>query len=181
MPENDVRPPQEGFPERDVKAGGGRPASRQGGFRLSAWEVVAAAIITVLALISVGALIAVLLSDGSDGTSDQRGADVTILTPRDGETVKSPFDLTVDSPTRLIADPAQGVTDAAHFHAFVDVHPFTPAGEVIPKQEGIYHFSSNRLKLDLPPGEHRIIVVLGDNNEVRIPTATVTSITVTVQ
>lgn len=181
MPENDARPPQERFPESDVKAGGGRPASRQGGFRLSAWEVVAAAIITVIVLIGVGAVVAVLLSNDSDESSGISAGDVRILTPRDGDTVARQFALTVESPTRRIADPAEGIPDAAHFHAFVDIRPFTPAGEVIPEQEGIYHFNGNRLMLDLSPGEHRIVVVLGDNNEVRIPDATVTGISVIVQ
>jgi len=105
-----------------------------------------------------------------------------IVGPPDRAVVHGPFDLLVRSPTYLIADPAKAVPGAAHFAAFVDIRPFTPAGEVIPlDKEGIYHFSSERLRLDLPQGEHRIVVALADNNNVRIADATVNAVTVFVE
>lgn len=154
------------------------PASERNGFRSNPSNIIAVAIIAVIALIGVGAFVGLLLSDGSEGKLD---TDVRIVAPQEGDTLDRPFVLKVESPTFRIADPLQEIPDAAHFHAFVDVHPFTPAGQVIPNADGIYHFSDNNLTLDLPPGEHRIIVVLGDNNDVRIPDATVTAITVFVQ
>ncbi len=155
---------------------------KQDGLWSNGWMRAAAALIAVGAVAALGGLLAVLLSDSKDEASgtDFTG-DVRILTPGDGETVTGPFVLTVESPTFRIADPAEGIAGAAHFHAFVDIRPFTQSGAVIPQEAGIYHFYTNSLELDLPPGEHRIIVALGDNEDVRIPGATVTGVTLTVE
>lgn len=123
----------------------------------------------------------ILLSGCSDTESTELTGDVMILAPKDGATVSGPVILNVESPTFHIANPADGIEGAAHFHAFVDIRPFTASGAVIPQGEGIYHFYSNSVRLDLPPGQHRIIVLLGDNDEVRIPGATVAGLTVTVE
>src|SRR5206468_765035 len=61
------------------------------------------------------------------------------------------------------------IPDAAHYHIWVDKNPFTAAGKVIPSdEEGVYHFTSNTLQLNLPPGRHTIILALGDNSHVRL-------------
>ena len=161
----------------------GRSATARKGYRpwRDPWVLASATLIgLVAAVVGIGLLIS-LLFDGGNSSDIASSADVRILSPSDGETIKGPVLLTVESPTRLIADPAEGIDGAAHFHAFVDIHPFTPSGEVIPEQEGIYHFYSSSLTLDLPPGSHRIILVLGDNEDVRIPGATVTAVSVTVE
>ena len=153
------------------------PAPKRDGFGSNPWELLAAALLVIIALIGVAALLAVLLSD----SSEEFTGDVRILSPKDKATVTGPFVLKVESPTYRIADPAEGIAGAAHFHVFVDIHPFTASGQVIPQKEGVYHFFTDTLPLDLQPGEHRIILVLGDNDDVRIPGATVTGISVTVQ
>jgi len=70
----------------------------------------------------------------------------------------------------LIAAPELNVPNAAHYHVFVDKVPFTAGGMTIPMDEaGVYHFAQNTLKLDIPPGKHTIVLVLGDNSHVRVP------------
>jgi hypothetical protein len=128
----------------------------------------------------VAAVLLLLLGDGD--SEFVFSGDVRILSPQNNEVVTGPFVLRVESPTYAIADPAEGIPGAAHFAAFVDWRPFTQEGSVIPEdEEGVYHFASGSITLDLPPGSHRINVALGDNDNVRIPGATVAGVTVTVE
>jgi hypothetical protein len=110
------------------------------------------------------------------------GADISleIVSPESGATVSAPFDLEVESSGVQIAPPEEGVPGAAHYHAFLDVHPFTPGGQVIPQRPDVLHFAGDTVTLDLPPGEHSIIVALGDNDDVRLGNAAVADITITV-
>ena len=182
MPEQDARAPQKEVPDRNAKLGVDPSGSKRAGLWSKGWVRATAALIVVAAVALLGGLLVVLLSDSDDDASGTNfTGDVRILTPRDGEVVTGPVALTVESPTWRIADPAVGIAGAAHFHAFVDIRPFTASGEVSPEKAGIYHFHSESLSLDLPPGEHRIIVALGDNEDVRIPGATVSGVTVTVE
>ena len=123
----------------------------------------------VLALVSGGAVAGFLLVSGGDASSQLPSVPpLRILGPRQGQRVTSPFTVEVDS-THLIADPALNIPDAAHYHIWVDKNPFTAAGKVIPSdEEGVYHFTSNTLQLNLPPGRHTIILALGDNSHVRL-------------
>lgn len=123
----------------------------------------------VLALVSGGAVAGFLLVSGGNASSRLPSVPpLRILGPRQGQRVTSPFTVEVDS-THLIADPALNIPDAAHYHIWVDKNPFTAAGKVIPSdEEGVYHFTSNTLQLNLPPGRHTIILALGDNSHVRL-------------
>ena len=96
-------------------------------------------------------------------------ATLEIKAPLQGQTVTSPVTVEVAS-THLIAAPELNVPNAAHYHVFVDKVPFTAGGMTIPMDEaGVYHFAQNTLKLDIPPGKHTIVLVLGDNSHVRVP------------
>ena len=146
------------------------------------WPVAGGRLVLGFLALAGGLLVLLAAGCGDDDGPPVTVGDVVIVAPPDQAVVHGAFDLLVRSPTYLIADPAKAVPGAAHFAAFVDIRPFTPAGEVIPlDQEGIYHFSSERFRLDLPKGEHRIVVALADNNNVRIADATVTAVTVFVE
>ena len=96
-------------------------------------------------------------------------ASLEIKAPLQGQTVTSPVTVEVAS-THLIAAPELNVPNAAHYHVFVDKVPFTAGGMTIPLDEpGVYHFAQSTLQLDIPPGKHTIVLVLGDNSHVRVP------------
>lgn len=119
----------------------------------------------------------VLRGDGS------QPADVPlrIISPGQDSTVKSPLTLEVASSGFLIAPAEAQIAGAVHYHAFVNIHPFTPEGEVIPHEEGVHHFGGDTLELDLPPGFYTIIVALGDNSHVRLRDAPVSFVDFTVE
>ncbi len=117
------------------------------------------------------------MSGGGDGSS----ISLRIVEPANNATVSSPVTLRVASSGVEIAPPEQGVEGAVHYHAFVDIHPFTPGGQVIPEGEpGIYSFATDELELDLQPGKHTIIVALGDNDNVRLRDAPAVFVDITV-
>jgi hypothetical protein len=151
------------------------------GFRRSRYPL-ALAVAGIGLIAATGIAVAIAISNNSDEAPPPvTGPTLEITSPANGATVQSPVVLSVESGGIEIAPPEAGIEGAAHYHAFVDVHPFTPAGEVIPEDEGIYHFDSERLELDLPAGTHSIIVALGDNSDIRLETAPVDAIEIIVE
>jgi hypothetical protein len=105
-------------------------------------------------------------SDESRPAAVESPVRLRIVSPQANQVVSSPFTLEVESEGVPIAAAGEQA-DGLHYHAFVNVHPFTPGGQIIPHEEGVHHFAEGSLELDLPPGLHRIIVVFGDNDHRR--------------
>jgi hypothetical protein len=125
--------------------------------------------------------VAYLVESLSSGSGDGGSISLRILEPANNATVSNPVTLQVASSGVEIAAPEQGVEGAVHYHAFVDIHPFTPGGKVIPEDEpGLYSFATEVLELDLQPGKHTIIVALGDNDNVRLADAPAVFVDITV-
>jgi len=95
---------------------------------------------------------------------------VKITSPAEGDEIKgNTVELGVEHTGIEIAKAGEGDPDATgHFHVFIDKDPVAP-GEAIEKAEGIVHSTDNPIVIaGLDPGEHRLVVVLGDTNHVRI-------------
>ena len=128
----------------------------------------------LLALVIGGAYLAQSALGGSDGG---HRISLRIISPAGGATVSSPVTLKVASSGIKIAPPEDGIAGAAHYHAFVNVHPFTPGGKVIPlNDDRIHHFATDTLELDLKPGAYTVILALGDNDDVRLTNAPAVSV-----
>jgi hypothetical protein len=141
----------------------------------------AAALVVLGVLVAAGGLLASWLWGGDDGGGAFAG-DVRIISPQTRTVVTSPVEVVVESLTYRIADAADREPGAAHYVLFLDQRPFTAAGQVVPRdEEGFYHFSTDTLELDLTPGEHSLVLGLADNQDVRVPEATVFGITITVE
>jgi hypothetical protein len=90
-------------------------------------------------------------------------ATVYFQTPKDGETVSSPF--TVRFGLKGIGVAPAGVTQAntGHHHLLIDVA--TPDfNAALPVTDNIKHFGGGQTEteLTLPPGQHTLQLVLGD-------------------
>jgi hypothetical protein len=152
--------------DRALEAAGQTPAQPQ--TRMLDRRPVRAAVAAGALGAVIGSAVAGFLLLSGGGSQPAAVPPLRIVSPRQGERVTSPFTVEVAS-THLIAAPEQNIPNAAHYHIFVDKNPFTAAGKVIPSDEqGVYHFASNALQLDLPPGFHTIILALGDNAHVRL-------------
>jgi hypothetical protein len=127
----------------------------------------------------VAAALAVLLSGcrGSEPEADQpvaEAAAAAIVVPSDGDMV-SGSSIKVELAVENIALRPAGVDEpnTGHLHLFID-RDLTPAGEVIPNENGIVHLGkaqTEHLFEELVPGEHTVIAVLGDYLHARIPDA----------
>lgn len=97
-------------------------------------------------------------------------ARVTIVDPADGANIGGP-DVTVRLSARGIRITPAAVHEpgTAHHHLFLDLDP-TPTGEKIPAgRTGIIHLGKGDSAftfLNVAPGPHRIIAVLGDSAHV---------------
>ncbi|MDQ4149311.1 MAG: DUF4399 domain-containing protein [Actinomycetota bacterium] len=120
-------------------------------------------------------LISAACREGTEPQSDEPGPSVPagpsllISSPQDGDEVEGPVRLEMDV-TGIQIVPANGDASGrtGHYHIFVDRDP-VPVGQPIPMEETIIHTANNPIEIDdLPPGMHRLTVVLGDGNHVRI-------------
>jgi hypothetical protein len=103
-----------------------------------------------------------------------KAAAAVIVAPVAGETVSGPS-VRVELAVENIALRPAGVdeSDSGHLHLFID-RDLTPAGEVIPSEDGIVHLGkaqTEHLLEALAPGEHTVIAVLGDYLHIRIADA----------
>ena len=104
---------------------------------------------------------------------------LTVLAPEAGATVTNPFTLRVQATGIQIAAASAAVPGAAHFDAFRDGDPVAE-GKLVPSGSGIFHFTDS-VQLRAPPGQHTIVVVLSDNDHVRLKGAPSAEVTVNVQ
>lgn len=132
-------------------------------------------LIAVSSVIMLATVIGVLLlvdelsgdSDDAIGFGEGPGIWLDFEAPKDRETLSSPVTVKVKSANVTIADPAEGVAGAYHYHIQVDTHPFTPGGQAVPDGPNDYHFWEDSIELDLDPGNHTLVLLLGDNDHIR--------------
>lgn len=119
----------------------------------------------------------VVLGDGAHARIGSVQREVTVTT--EGPNVKAsvvgtpaagaPFEISVKVEGATIVK-ADGDTSGStgHLHVFIDRDP-TPAGQPIPKEEGIIHTTDTTIEIPaLPAGDHTIWVVLGDGTHTPI-------------
>ena len=82
-------------------------------------------------------------------------------------------------PPQAIAAASAAVPGAAHFDAFRDGDPVAE-GKLVPSGSGIFHFT-DAVQLRGATGEHTIVVVLSDNDHLRLKGAPSAEVTVNVQ
>jgi hypothetical protein len=96
----------------------------------------------------------------------------TIDAPADGWMGSGPLTFNLTASGTTIAAVADQRSGGAHFHLFLDVD-VSPEGVPIPVgQPGVIHLGGGQTSYtfdSLPAGNHRVIVVLGDNAHVPLP------------
>lgn len=117
------------------------------------------------------------------------GGRVFFVSPKDGETVKSPVRFEFGSETIQIAAVPEGTVTAdqvrpniGHYHLGVD-QDCLPDGQEIPRGKPDWvHFGtgSNNIEMNLTPGQHKFAVQVGDDRHYTVPGLCET-ITITVQ
>jgi hypothetical protein len=97
-------------------------------------------------------------------TKSAAGAKVYIISPKNGDTVSSPF--TVQFGLKGMGVAPAGVTQAntGHHHLLIDVDQMPDMSAPLPNNQNIRHFGGGQTEVDLtlPPGKHTLQLVLGD-------------------
>jgi hypothetical protein len=97
-----------------------------------------------------------------------KGADnavVYFLSPKDGETVSSPFTVRFGLKGMGVAPAGVNTPNTGHHHLLVDVATPPDFNIPLPVTENIRHFGAGQTEteLKLPPGKHTLQLVLGDH------------------
>jgi hypothetical protein len=110
-----------------------------------------------LTLVSVGAFAA-------ERTASPAGAEVYIVSPKDGATVKGPVTVVFGLKGMGIAPAGIKFDNAGHHHLLIDSDAPADLAQPLPANEKSVHFGKGQTEttLTLPPGKHTLQLVLGD-------------------
>jgi hypothetical protein len=89
---------------------------------------------------------------------------VYIQSPRNGETVSSPFTVRFGLKGMGIAPAGVDQPNTGHHHLLIDVEKVPDFNAALPATDNIRHFGAGQTEaeLTLPPGKHTLQLVLGD-------------------
>ena len=118
--------------------------------------------------ILIAALVILSPTIHAGGATDSGGVKAYIISPKDGETVSSP--VTGRFGLRGIGVAPAGVQreHTGHHHLLVNVQQLPDMDKPIPADDHHRHFGGGQteVSIELPPGEHRLQLLLGDHSHV---------------
>lgn len=93
------------------------------------------------------------------------GAMVTLISPVDGATVKSPFTAVFAIEGMTLAPAGINDPNTGHHHILIDTG-LPPLDQPIPKDANHLHFGQAQTEgqVELPPGQHTLQLLLADGN-----------------
>ena len=93
------------------------------------------------------------------------GATVTLISPVDGATVKSPFTAVFAIEGMTLAPAGTNDPNTGHHHILIDTG-LPPLDQPIPKDANHLHFGQAQTEgqVELPPGQHTLQLLLADGN-----------------
>src|SRR6202049_4724557 len=143
----------------------------------------------IAALVLAAALSAVPLASAqtpavaAERSASPPGAEASIISPKDGATVKSPVLVQFGLKGMGIAPAGVKFENTGHHHLLVDTEAPTNLAAPLPTTDKIVHFGKGQTEtmLTLPPGKHTLQLLLGDMNHVPHDPAVISKkITITV-
>ena len=124
----------------------------------------------LMALVLLGMAGSAVAADapGLPTTKAPAGAEVYIVSPRDGATVAQQFTVRFGLKGMGVAPAGVGKEHTGHHHLLVDVKQLPAAGQPIPKDDQHIHFGGGQTQttLKLSPGTHTLQLELGDQNHI---------------
>jgi Domain of unknown function (DUF4399) len=101
-------------------------------------------------------------------TAAPAGAKVSIVSPANGEKLKSPVTVKFAIEGMSLAPAGSSDANSGHHHLLVDTALPDAMGQAIAKDGRHLHFGKGQTEtqIDLPPGEHTLQLLLGDGNHV---------------
>jgi hypothetical protein len=89
---------------------------------------------------------------------------VYIISPKDGDTVTSPFRVQFGLSGMGVAPAGVETPNTGHHHLLIDANESLDPNEPIPQDKKHLHFGAGQTEalIELPPGKHALQLVLGD-------------------
>ena len=114
----------------------------------------------VLALVS----LTVVVSAQVPKTKSAEGTTLYIISPRNGDTVSSPFTVRFGLKGMGVAPAGVQFANSGHHHLLVDLAKPPDLNAALPVTDNVRHFGGGQTEaeLTLPAGKHTLQLVLGD-------------------
>jgi Domain of unknown function (DUF4399) len=103
-----------------------------------------------------------------DRTPSPAGAEVYIISPKDGAKVSSPFVVEFGLKGMGVAPAGVKIENTGHHHLLIDTDAPADLSAPLPSSDKVMHFGKGQTQttLTLPPGKHTLQLLLGDNAHV---------------
>jgi hypothetical protein len=134
-------------------------------------------------LFIMGLLAFTTLALAQDRTASPAGAEVYLITPKDGATIHGPVRVVFGLKGMGIAPAGVKFDNTGHHHLLVDTAVPDDLSLPLPSTQKILHFGKGETEtvLNLPPGTHTLQLVFADRNHIPHDPAVVSKqITITV-
>jgi len=101
---------------------------------------------------------------GAQGTAAPADAVLYFISPKDGATIRGPFDCRFGLKNMGVTHAGDPYPNSGHHHLLIDVDRPLDVKEPIPRDKNHLHFGAGETetRIELPPGEHTLQLVLGD-------------------
>ncbi|MNP57845.1 hypothetical protein D3C76_1527100 [compost metagenome] len=101
----------------------------------------------------------------SAATPAPKGAEVSIVSPKDDATVPQTFVVKFAVENIALAPAGDATKNTGHHHLLIDVDKLPAAGQPIPNDANHLHFgkAQTQAEVTLPPGKHTLQLELGDS------------------
>ena len=122
-----------------------------------------------VAALALSPLIAGSVALAQERTPSPPGAEVYIISPKDGATVHGPFKVQFGLTKQMGIAPAGVKFDnTGHHHLLIDTEAPADMGAPLPATDKTVHFGKGQTEttLTLPPGKHTLQLLLADLNHV---------------
>ena len=108
-----------------------------------------------------------LFADGHVSTAP-KDAQVYFIQPVDGQAISSPFSVRFGLKGMGVAPAGVKKQNTGHHHLFIDLEHLPDLSKPLPASDYVKHFGGGQTEviLDLPKGEHRLQLLLGDHHHV---------------
>jgi Domain of unknown function (DUF4399) len=128
-------------------------------------------------------ILAAPLAAAQTRTASPPGAEVYIVSPKDGAKVESPVHIVFGLKGMGVAPAGVKFENTGHHHLLIDTDAPPNQNQPLPVTEQIVHFGKGQTEGNVPmsPGKHTLQLLLGDQNHVpHDPPVISTKITITV-
>ena len=133
--------------------------------------------------VSAALVLAATIAWAQERTPSAPGAEVYIISPKDGAKVSSPFVVQFGLKGMGIAPAGIKFDNTGHHHLLIDTDAPADSSAPLPASDKVVHFGKGQTEttLTLPPGKHTLQLLLGDFSHVpHNPPVVSKKITVTV-